>query len=270
VGFVPAQFPVRASPLPAEVRQAGQYGIRGSRRYAGRLVARSGGAFQNIDRDPAWCSTDRAWSSIPHRRGGDPHDLRRSGRGAHPIIDSVEPPPAEGGLTGAEITTINGHAVSAADAISAGIRLPRGVGARMHIVVVDTRGNLLGGFRMGDGTLFSFDIAAQKARTCAFFSSDTLAVSARGFGFLSQPFFPPGIQGTEPGPLVRMRDLVNRGLITIETPPPSRRSTPAPTRRPTGAPIATCWSRACSQATITRAPSRRAWRWSTTSARASR
>jgi uncharacterized protein GlcG (DUF336 family) len=78
---------------------------------------------------------------------------------------------------------------------------------------------------MGDGTMFSFDVAIQKARTCAFFSTDgseglpPLAVSARGIGFLAQPFYPPGIDGTSPGPLAGLRELVNRGEIPVETAP---------------------------------------------------
>src|SRR5205085_12474959 len=94
----------------------------------------------------------------------------------------------------------------------AGIRLPRGTNVVVHICVVDARGNILGTYRMGDGTLFSFDIAVQKARTAAFFSSDgsggipACAITPRAIGFIAQPFFPPGIGAGEPGPLVRLRD----------------------------------------------------------------
>src|SRR5581483_2239974 len=84
----------------------------------------------------------------------------------------------------------------------------------------------LGVHRMGDGTLFSFDVAVQKARTAAFFSSDGItggltpcAITPRAIGFIAQPFFPPGIDGSNPGALARLRDLVNRGEITEELPP---------------------------------------------------
>ncbi|MCW8139236.1 MAG: heme-binding protein, partial [Planctomycetota bacterium] len=116
----------------------------------------------------------------------------------------------------------------------AGIRLPRGVNVVVHVAVVDVRGNLLGLLRMTDGTLFSSDVAVQKARTAAFFSGDgrdgqpAVAVSARAIGFLSQPFFPPGIDGTPPGPLVRLRDLVNRGKLIVEDPPSFTLISPPP------------------------------------------
>ena len=46
-----------------------------------------------------------------------------------------------------------------------------------------------------------------------------LAVSARGIGFLAQPFYPPGIDGTAPGPLAGVRELVNAGTIPVEAHP---------------------------------------------------
>jgi uncharacterized protein GlcG (DUF336 family) len=231
IGALHPQFPVRASPLPPEVRDpSGQFGIRAARRYAGRVVARFGGPFASVDRDPGvtFDASSGAFQNVPvvaaeiRTFSGVPGEVNI------PLIDGVEPPPAEGGLAKADLERILEQAVATADATSAGIRLPRGSGVRVHIVVVDARGNLLGGFRMGDGTLFSFDVAAQKARTAAFFSTDQFAASARGIGFLAQPFFPPGLDGTEPGPLARLRDLVNRGLVTIEDPPSFTTINPPP------------------------------------------
>ncbi len=59
---------------------------------------------------------------------------------------------------------------------------------------------VLGSFRTPDATLFSYDVAAQKGRTALFFSNNTMALSARGVGFLSQGTYPPGIDGTTAGP----------------------------------------------------------------------
>jgi uncharacterized protein GlcG (DUF336 family) len=239
----------RASPLPPEGRVvggtqlgAGQYGIRTRQRFVGRDVSRfdpdfladgSGpGAFTNIDRPPTvtFDTTEFRREGVPivplanQIVGGIPGEVR------FPFIDSIEPPPAEGGLTAAEVQQVIAQAVRRAEDDIAGIRLPRGVGVTVHAAVIDTRGNILGIFRMGDGTIFSFDVAVQKARTCAFFSTGranglgdsglpTVAISPRGIGFIAQPFFPPGLDGTEPGALVRIRDLINRGKITVENPP---------------------------------------------------
>jgi uncharacterized protein GlcG (DUF336 family) len=62
------------------------------------------------------------------------------------------------------------------------------------------RPGVLGSFRTSDATIFSYDVAAQKARTALFFSNNTMALSARGVGFLAQGTYPPGIDGTTYGP----------------------------------------------------------------------
>lgn len=227
-GAVDPRFPVRASPLTPEQRVGLEFGIRPNARYVGRLVARRNAvAFTNVDRDPA-VVFDPATLTF---RGVPIQNVTTRGSGnavievRAPAIDGVEPPPSEGGLTAAEVNRIVDQAVGDAFTSVAGIRLPRGLHVTVHVAVVDRRGNLLGLFRMSDGTLFSSDVAVQKARTAAFFSTDgteglpPLAMTPRGIGFISQPFFPPGIGGTESGCLVRLRDLVNRGKVTIEIPP---------------------------------------------------
>jgi len=221
LGTIPAAFPVRASPLAPEDRVGGQFGIRASRRYQGRLVARFAGPFTSADRagGVAFNPASYAVTAAPVAAMGTQTLGGILGEVRFPSIDSVEPPPAEGGLTQADVQEILARGAREADASSAAIRLPRGTGARVHVAVVDLRGNILGIFRMGDGTLFSQDIAVQKARTAAFFSSDDLAASARGIGFISQPFFPPGAGNAPVGPLARLRDLVNRGLVPIEARP---------------------------------------------------
>ena len=227
-GAVDPRFPLRTSPLQPEQRVGGQFGIRPNHRYLGRVVARNNAAaFTNVDRDPA-VTLDPASltfrnvpiANLPSRLSGPTRLEIRA-----PSIDGVEPPPAEGGLSAAEVDRVIDQAVADAQRSIAGIRLPRGGNVTVHVAVVDRRGNLLGLFRMADGTLFSSDVAVQKARTAAFFSTDgteglpPLALTPRAIGFLAQPFFPPGIGATEPGPLVFLRDLVNRGKIPIESPP---------------------------------------------------
>jgi uncharacterized protein GlcG (DUF336 family) len=69
------------------------------------------------------------------------------------------------------------------------------------VVVVDRGGAVLAAFRTPDATLFSFDVAIQKARTAAFFSDDDHGYTTRALGFLAQGLFPPGIDGTAPGAL---------------------------------------------------------------------
>lgn len=232
-GAIDARFPVRASPLaPEELAPNGEYGVRDTYRHVGRVVSpfEPGftGTFTNVDR-PAGVLFDDVntlgFTAVPI----SPLPLRASAGGfgevRAPAIDSIEPPPAQGGLTGNEVERIIDNAVADARSSVAGIRLPRGRHVTVHVAVTDARGNLLALFRMADGTLFSADVAVQKARTAAFFSGDgtdgapPVALTARAVGFLAQPFFPPGIDNTSPGPLVRLRDLVNRGKVTIDVPP---------------------------------------------------
>jgi uncharacterized protein GlcG (DUF336 family) len=66
-------------------------------------------------------------------------------------------------------------------------------------------------FGMNDAPLFSLDVAVQKARTAVFFSDDTHAVTTRAIGFLSQEFFPSGIdgEGSIQGSLYHLQDLLS-------------------------------------------------------------
>ena len=240
LGSVEAQFPVRASPLSAEVRVSGEYGVRPTARFLGRLTAPAAptfsGTLTNVDR-PASVAIDSStltFTGVPIQ--ALPQRTLAGGVGEDRLtpIASVEPTPANGGLSAAEVTNIISAAVDNARSSIAGIRLPRGSSVTVHVAVVDRRGNILGLYRMADGTLFSSDIAVQKARTAAFFSTDgseglpAVAFTARAIGFLAQPFFPPGINSTIPGPLVNLRDLLNRGRIPVENPPSNRIVFPPP------------------------------------------
>jgi uncharacterized protein GlcG (DUF336 family) len=112
-------------------------------------------------------------------------------------------------LTAADVEQIITDAVAQAIETRAGIRLPTGAPARVHVAVVDRDGDLLGVFRMDDGTNFSYDVAVQKARTATFFSDDAHAFSSRAIGFMAQPFFPPGINQAGPGPLYTLQNQLS-------------------------------------------------------------
>jgi uncharacterized protein GlcG (DUF336 family) len=121
---------------------------------------------------------------------------------ARPIAESRK-------LTERDVRLIVRDAVLTAKRTRAMIRLPIGVAARVHIAVVDLDGAILGVYRMEDGTRFSYDVAVQKARTAAFFSSDRRAVSTRAVGFLAQGFFPPGQENTGNGPLFGLQEQLS-------------------------------------------------------------
>lgn len=134
-----------------------------------------------------------------------------------PIIDSPMPVPVK--LTADDVTTLITQSIALAKATRAAIRQPIGVPARMQVGVTDLDGNVLGVFRTNDATMFSFDIVVQKGRTVTAFSDPNqglgqqlrrslgvgldsdFAFTPRTIGFLAQPFYPPGINGTSPGPL---------------------------------------------------------------------
>jgi uncharacterized protein GlcG (DUF336 family) len=91
------------------------------------------------------------------------------------------------------------------------IRLPIGSRARMVIAITDVDGTVLGLHRMPDATFFSIDVAVAKARNMVYFSGpggsadlpgipDRTAVTNRTIGFGAQPFYPPGIDGSDHGP----------------------------------------------------------------------
>jgi uncharacterized protein GlcG (DUF336 family) len=130
-------------------------------------------------------------------------------------------------LSAAEVQTIISRAAQQATITRAAIRQPLGSNARVTIAVVDTAGVVLGVFRQQDAPVFGFDVAVQKARSAAFFSSANAATALRGagfgayvdraiadgvrldgaiafsdraIGFLHRPFFPDGIDNTQAGP----------------------------------------------------------------------
>ena len=121
-------------------------------------------------------------------------------------------------LTVADVEQAISQAVDQAIVTRAAIRLPIGSSAAVHVAVVDRDGTVLGVFRMNDGTNFSFDVAVQKARTAAFFSDDTHAFSTRAVGFMSQKFFPAGIDGGTTGPLFLVQNELSLNAGNLQAP----------------------------------------------------
>ncbi len=80
-------------------------------------------------------------------------------------------PGTDGLLTQADVTQILKSAIDVANRARAQIRQPGGSPAQVTITVVDTRGVALGLIRTPDAPVFGIDVALQKARTAAFFSS---------------------------------------------------------------------------------------------------
>jgi uncharacterized protein GlcG (DUF336 family) len=83
-------------------------------------------------------------------------------------------------LTAIEVQTILREALDLANKARAQIRQPAGLPARVSIAVVDSNGVILGIVRSRDAPVFGTDVALQKARTAAFFSSTVAASSLSG------------------------------------------------------------------------------------------
>ncbi|MEP6809151.1 MAG: heme-binding protein, partial [Chthoniobacterales bacterium] len=137
-----------------------------------------------------------------------------SGQIRQPIISDPISTPIHGQprLTAAEVTAIITLAADRVRTTRAGIRLPVGQRMEAFITVVnnpDAPGvgpTVLGTFRTGDATLFSWDVAVQKARTAVGYSSRTTAFSTRTVGFLAETHYPPGIDPQPPGPFYGMQE----------------------------------------------------------------
>ena len=128
-----------------------------------------------------------------------------------------------GGLSPMDVQTILSNAEATANTTQAAIRLPIGSRARMVIAVADLDGTMIGLRRMQDSTVFSIDVAASKARNMVYFNSSArtaadlnqvpvgTAVTNRTISFGSQPFFPPGIDGSPAGPFFNLylQDVAN-------------------------------------------------------------
>jgi uncharacterized protein GlcG (DUF336 family) len=121
-----------------------------------------------------------------------------------------------GGLTHDEVRQIVDAAVAEGNQTRAVIRLPLGSRARFAIAVADLDGTILAIHRMPDATVFSNDVAVAKARNVIFFSGPSrtpgdlpgvpmgTAITNRTIGFGAQPFYPPGIDYSTPGPFFNL------------------------------------------------------------------
>jgi uncharacterized protein GlcG (DUF336 family) len=128
-----------------------------------------------------------------------------------------------GGLAASDVSMIINNAITTANTTRAVVRLPIGSSARMAIAVADLDGTIIGLYRMQDSAVFSVDVAASKARNMVYFNSASrsatdltdvplsTAVTSRTIGYGAQPFFPPGIDGSSPGPFFNLylQDVAN-------------------------------------------------------------
>lgn len=128
-------------------------------------------------------------------------------------------------LTQTEVETIIQQVVDSANLTRAQVRLPLGSGAKVIATVVDTRGLILAHFRMEDTLCDAVDVVPAKARSVVYYCQPGgpdpldqwpgfptgdprgIALTSRTLGFLSQPFYPPGIDSTAPGPLFNLARL---------------------------------------------------------------
>ncbi|HEV8041745.1 MAG TPA: heme-binding protein [Bryobacteraceae bacterium] len=151
-----------------------------------------------------------------------------SAKGGYIVMPKSSPGPAPegdliaaqagkiGGLTLEEVASIVNATVATGNQTRAIIRLPLGSRARFAIAVADLDGTLLALHRMPDATIFSLDVAVAKSRNVIFFSGPHrtpgdlpgvpmgTAVTNRTISFGAQPFFPPGIDYSTPGPFFNL------------------------------------------------------------------
>ncbi len=129
----------------------------------------------------------------------------------------------EARLTAAEVTSILAAAADRVRTTRAGIRLPIGIQMEAFISVVNFPNQdgiaptVLGTFRTGEATMFSWDVAVQKARTAIAYSNNgnTVAMSARTVGFLAQSHYAPGIDANHAGPYFGQQEAVSGLLGTL-------------------------------------------------------
>jgi uncharacterized protein GlcG (DUF336 family) len=175
---------------------------------------------------PGAVGLDPNWQVVPNFGQIDPFGYLIAPRAARNGANGVDllVVPTATALTEADVRLIVDQVVAAANRTRAQVRLPLGSAAKVIATVVDTRGLILAHFRMEDALCDAVDVVPAKARsvvyycqpsslpTSAFANGDTwpgfptadprgVALTTRTLGFLSQPFYPPGIDGNPPGPL---------------------------------------------------------------------
>ncbi len=134
----------------------------------------------------------------------------------------VAPINGQARLSAAEVASIINYAAARVKITRAAIRLPIGTQMQAFISVVNNPNadnvapTVLGTFRTGEATIFSWDVAVQKARTALFYSRHdflgfglNIAMSSRCVGFLAQRNYPPGIDRNSPGPFFTEQDKLS-------------------------------------------------------------
>src|SRR4029077_530696 len=125
--------------------------------------------------DPQYATMLGAQSTFPYPPatvGGVQGEIRQ------PIINDPLATPINGQprLNSAEVASIINYAAQRVKITRAAIRLPIGTQMQVFITVVNNPDmdnvapTVLGTFRTGEATLFSWDVAVQKARTAVFYS----------------------------------------------------------------------------------------------------
>ena len=232
--------------IDEEVALAGQVGFAPDRRLWGSKVFVGGISLAYIYGDPVPAKVVRPLDQIttavpdypivapppveypPLTLGGVNGELRQ------PILDDPALHDADASndtirgqarLTAAEVRAILDLGANRARTTRGGIRLPRGRQMQCFISVVANPNQdgvppaVLGTFCTSpDATRFSWDVAAQKARTALFFSDDTRAFSSRTVGFLSQKFYPPGIINTQPGLFLGLQERFDNFNYNVQNP----------------------------------------------------
>jgi len=155
---------------------------------------------------------------VPGTFGGVAGEIRQ------PIIPDplVAPINGQPRLTAAEVRSIINFAAQRVKITRAAIRLPIGTQMQAFITVVNNPNadnatpTVLGAFRTGEATMFSWDVAVQKARTSVFYSRHdflgfglNISMSTRAVGFLAQKNYPPGIDGNSSGPFFAEQDKLS-------------------------------------------------------------
>jgi uncharacterized protein GlcG (DUF336 family) len=97
------------------------------------------------------------------------------------------PPTAGTAMSATEVTRILADAMRIANRARAQIRRPVGVPAQVTIAVVDTDGSVLGLIRTPDAPVFGTDVAVQKARAAALFSSSGAAAALNALPAATYP-----------------------------------------------------------------------------------
>jgi uncharacterized protein GlcG (DUF336 family) len=140
-----------------------------------------------------------------------------SGQIRQPIMSDplLTPINGQARLSAAEVSSIINYAAQRVKITRAAIRLPIGTQMEVFVTVVNNPNSpglmptVLGTFRTGEATVFSWDVAVQKARTALYYSSYDflgfgldISMSTRCVGFLAQCNYPPGINGNSAGPFL--------------------------------------------------------------------